>query len=39
MRFASIRSRTGQRTEEAQPAFSNSQISRAEVSTWPGSTP
>src|SRR4051794_291682 len=34
-----MRSRTGQRTSETQPAFSISRIRRAEVSTWPRSTP
>src|SRR3954451_11907907 len=34
-----MRSRTGQRTSETQPAFSISRIRRAEESSWPRSTP
>ena len=29
----------GQRTSRPEPSFSNSQITRAEMSIWPGSTP
>ncbi|MFI0795948.1 hypothetical protein ACH4OY_25185 [Micromonospora rubida] len=37
--LAAIRSGFGQRTAQAAPAFSNSQITRAEMPAWPRSAP